>query len=122
MSYLYNSANYRVILVVWQLNWVDVPPWPGNSKNLSQLVNPTQLSDHQNHPAFSTDLVDDPLHLECLEDVGAVADAVLHDEDEDGDQRQDHHVHRVQPLTNPGRKKGVNKLAPEFFLHIFGGD
>ena len=70
---------------------------------------------------FSTDLVDDPLHLECLEDVGAVADAVLHDEDEDGDQRQDHHVHRVQPLTNPGRKESTN-WPLNFFLHIFGGD
>ena len=43
----------------------------------------------------------DPLHLICLEDVGAVADAVLYDEDENGDEWQDHHVHRVQPLTDP---------------------
>ena len=46
-------------------------------------------------------LVYDPLHLVCLEDVGAVAEAVLHDQDEDGDERQDDHVHRVQALTDP---------------------
>ena len=46
-------------------------------------------------------LVYDPLHLESLEDVGAVADAVLHDQDEDGDERQDEHVQRVHALPEP---------------------
>ena len=105
------SYSFGLTASVLQLDWValdlegSIISRGRELPNLSQRVNPTQLSYHRNHAVFLTDLVDDPLHLECLEDVGAVADAVLHDEDEDGDQRQDHHVHRVQPLANPGIKE-----------------
>ena len=34
---------------------------------------------------------------------GALPDAVLNDQDEDGDERQDDHVHGVQPLPYPER-------------------
>ena len=109
---------------VLHLDWVvldlgcSIIPWGRELPNLSQRVNSTQLSDHQNHPVFITDLVDDPLHLECLEDVGAVADAVLHDEDEDGDERQDDHVHRVQPLTYPGRKESSEACCEFLYLSL----
>ena len=40
-------------------------------------------------------------NLVCLEDVGAVLDAVLHEEDEDGDEGEDEHVQRVHALPEP---------------------